>query len=143
MLEPYDVRRRRDRFLLDAGTSGEQFWTYDISAVSELEVDGSSTFPERDLPPVEERERPIRVVLRVPKDSAADRRLCDGWGARVVGPAADGRLDLSIDLDRHNAAARLGVLVLQLGPPCCVVEPAELAVAPAVAARRLLSGLSA
>jgi hypothetical protein len=141
MVEPYDVRRRRDRFLLDAGTSGEHFWTYDVSAVSALEVDASSTFPERALPPVEERDRPIRVVLRVPEDSPAERRLCAGWDARVAGPAQEGQLDLAVDLDRHNAAARLGVLVLQLGPPCRVVEPVEFASAPAVAARRLLSGL--
>lgn len=142
MLEPYDVRRRRDRFLLDAGTSGGQFWTFDISAISDLQVEVSATFPERVLPPVEERERPIRVVIRVPKDSAAERRLEDGWAARVVGPAPDGQLDLTIELDRVNAAARLGVLVLQLGAPCAVLEPAELAGAAVPVAQRLLDGLA-
>ena len=141
MLEPYDVRRRRDHFVLDAGTSGEQFWTYDVSAISDLEVDASSSFSQPVLPPVEERDRPIRVVLRVPKDSPAERRLCGGWDARVRGPAGDDQLDLVVELDRHNAAARLGVLVLQLGPPCQVVEPAELTPTPTHVARRLLAGL--
>ena len=140
-VEPYGVRRRRDRYFLDAGEGGE-VWTYDVSAITDLTVDEESSFPPRSLPPEAQRERPVRVVLRVPKDSGAERRLCHGWGARVVGPAADGQLDLVIELDRANVAARLGVLVLQLGPPCAVVEPAELAEVAVPVAARLLAGLA-
>lgn len=139
-VEPYAVRRRRDRYFLEAG-EGSQVWTYDISAVSRLAVDRESTFPQRSLPSEAQREQPVRVVLRVPKGSGAEKWLCQGWDARVVGPVGDQDLDLAIELDRANAAARLGVLMLQLGPPCDVVEPVELRDVAAPVAQRLLDGL--
>lgn len=140
-VEPYAVRRRRDRYFLEAG-EGSEVWTYDLSAITGLVVDVSSAFPQRSLPPEDQREQPIRVVLRVPKDSSAERRLCHGWAARVISPAEDGELDLEIELDRANTAARLGVLVLQLGAPCAVVRPAEFGSAAAQVAERMLATLS-
>lgn len=139
-VEPYAVRRRRDRYFLEAG-EGAEVWTYDLSAITELEVDVSSSFAERSLPSEAQREQRIRVVLRVPMGSGAESRLCQAWDARVVGPAGEGNLDLAIELDRANAAARLGVLVLQLGAPCAVVEPVELARAAVDVAERLLAGM--
>ena len=140
-VEPYALRRRRDRYYLDAGEAGE-VWSYDVSAITQLQVWTGQPFPERPLPTEAQREQPVQVVLRVPKDSAAERRLCGGWDARVVRPAGDGQLDLSVELARANVAARLGVLVLQLGAPCEVVEPVELAAAAAPVAQRLLAGLA-
>ncbi len=80
-------------------------------------------------------------MLRVPKGSGAEQRLRSGWDASAVGPANQDDVDMALDLDRENAAARLGVLVLQLGTPCRVVEPAELVGAAAQVARRMLAGL--
>lgn len=139
-VEPYAVRRRRDRYFLEAG-EGAEVWTYDLSAITDLAVDALSSFPQRSLPSESQRDLPLRVVLRVPMDSGAERRLCQAWDARVVGPVGDGQLDLAIELERANAASRLGVLVLQLGPPCTVVEPAELVDAAVPVAQRLLEGL--
>ncbi len=45
-VEPYAVRRRRDRYVLEAGQSGATS-TYDLSAVTELQVHEQATFPER------------------------------------------------------------------------------------------------
>jgi hypothetical protein len=77
----------------------------------------------------------------VPDQSPAEHRLVDGWGARVVGPPQDGRLQLRIELDPVHAGTRLGVLLLQLGPGCAVVSPPELVQAAVPVARRLLDGL--
>lgn len=139
-VEPYDVRRRRDRVVLDAGVPGQPHRTYDVSSIAELEVGEPGSFVPPSLPPADRRDEPVRVLLRVPFDSAAERRLYDGWSGRVrrrVG--AD--VDVEVLLDRSDAPGRLGVLLLQLGPPCSVVEPAELCDAAVPVARRLLEAL--
>jgi predicted DNA-binding transcriptional regulator YafY len=141
-VEPYDVRRHRERMFLDAGPDADVgFRSFDVSGMAEVVIDGASTFEPPVLPPASVRAAPIQVVLEVPDRSPAEDRLVDGWAARVLGPPRDGRLQLRIDLDRLNAGTRLGVLLLQLGPGCSVLSPPELVSAAAPVARRLLETL--
>ena len=139
-VQPYDVRRQRQRLFLDAGpdAAGRSF---DVSGIADLTVDEGSSFEPPVLPPAAEGAAPLEVVLEVPDRSAAEHRLVDGWGARVVGPPHDGRLQLRFDLDRLHAGTRLGVLLLQLGPDCRVVSPPELVDAAVPVAQRLLDTL--
>ncbi|MCU1536572.1 MAG: hypothetical protein JWP82_923, partial [Humibacillus sp.] len=139
-VEPYDVRRRRDRVVLDAGVPGEPHRTYDVSAVAELEAGELDAFNPVDLPPADRRDEPVRVVLRVPFDSTAERRLYDGWAGRVHRRVGD-QVEVEVLLDRSDAPGRLGVLLLQLGPPCSVVAPAELCAAGVPVACRILEAL--
>lgn len=140
-VEPYDVRRRRDRLVLDAGASRGLPWrTFDVSSISELEVLDGAVGPRPALPDRAQRDAPVQVVVRVPERSAAERRLTAGWDGRVTGPAVGGTIDVRIALDRADEA-RLGVLLLQLGPLCEVVSPAELRGVAAPVAERLLAGL--
>jgi predicted DNA-binding transcriptional regulator YafY len=141
-VEPYDVRRHRERMFLDAGPDADAgFRSFDVSGIAEVVVDSTSSFPSPVLPPASVRAAPVQVLLEVPDRSAAENRLVDGWGARVVGPPRAGRLQLRIDLDRLNAGTRLGVLLLQLGRGCSVVSPPELVSAAVPVARRLLDTL--
>lgn len=139
-VEPYDVRRRRDRLVLDAGPEAGLGWrTFDVASISDLEVLDQHFAPPL-LPPRETRDQPLEVVLRVPADSGAERRLAVGWEGRVNGPAHDGHVTMRVQLDRADAA-RLGVLLLQLGPGCSVVSPEELQGVAAPVVQRLLAGL--
>jgi predicted DNA-binding transcriptional regulator YafY len=139
-VEPYDVRRRRDRLVLDAGPPVA---TYDVTGVSELAVVSEpDAFTAPDLPPREERTPLVQVVLRVDGHSRQEGWLLGGWSGRVLGPTGDGRVRVAIDLDGDAAdpgvAERLGVLLLQLGPTCRVEEPAELQAAALSVGARLL-----
>jgi predicted DNA-binding transcriptional regulator YafY len=141
-VEPYDVRRHRERLVLDAGPEpGVGYRTFDLSGVSELQI-GADGFEPPALPARDQRDGRIPVVLRIPKDDeSADKRLTRGWRGRVVGPAADGMVDIRIELDAGTASSRLGVLLLQLGPGCSVVTPPELRAAALPFARRMLADL--
>jgi predicted DNA-binding transcriptional regulator YafY len=139
-VEPYDVRRRRDRLVLDAGTP---ISTYDVTGVSELEiVSDPDAFSPRDLPPREQRTPTVQVVLTVDGHSRQEDWLLGGWGGRVLGPTGDGRVRVALDLDGDAAdpgiAERLGVLLLQLGPTCRVEEPVDLQTAARSVGARLL-----
>lgn len=141
-VQPYDVRRLRQRIFLDAGTGpGGGVVTFDLSGISDVEVDDSASFESPELPPAQARAAPVEVVLEVPDGSPAEHRLRDGWGALIVGPPVDGRLRLRLQLDPLRSDTRLGVLLLQLGPGCLVVSPPELRSAAVPIARRLLATL--
>lgn len=139
-VEPYDVWRRRDRLVLNAGLP---LATYDVSGISELTVmSETGAFTPPDLPPREQRTPLVRVVLTVDGYSRQEGWLLGGWGGQVLGPVGDGRVRVAIDLDGDAAdpgvAERLGVLLLQLGPTCQVEEPAELRTAALSVGARLL-----
>lgn len=139
-VEPYDVRRRRDRLVLDAGAP---LATYDVSGISELVVVSEpDAFTPADLPPREQRTPSVHVVLAVDGHSRQEGWLLGGWGGRVLGPLGQGRVRIGMDLDGDAAdpavAERLGVLLLQLGPTCQVEQPAELRRAATSVGARLL-----
>ena len=137
--EPYDLRRQRDRLVLDAGTDGGLIG-YDVSGITEVEILDVS-FDPPVLPPLEARTARVPVVLRVPAYSAEETRIEKGWGGVVVSAVEDGLVDMRVELDGHAAdpgvANRLGVLLLQLGPTVSVVAPPELVAAAAPVAQRL------
>lgn len=134
--DPYDVRRQRDRLVLDAGP---ELVTYDLDGISELEVLDAS-FEVPDLPAREDRYRGVEVVLRV-TDQVAERWLLEGWGGTVVGPVPGG-VDVRVLVDEpvgeEGVAARLGALLVQLGPGVRVVSPERLRTAAVPVAQRLL-----
>lgn len=139
-VEPYALRRQRDRLVLDAGPG---LHVYDVGGMSEVaEIGEAGAFPTPVLPPAEERTPKVAVVLRVRPGSSQDRWLENGWGATVIGPRAPGTIDVEIVLDGDPAdpgvVQRLGVLLLQLGPSVRVVSPEELASAAVPVGRRLL-----
>lgn len=138
-VSPYDVRRHRDRLVLDAG-SGGILLTFDVGGISELSrVD--SAYEPLDLPPVSERTPRVPVVIRVPYGSRADSWLCDSWSGLVqrrVGDDVDIQVELDGDVTDEGVVRRLGVLMLQLGAGCSVQSPAQLADAAALVGRRLL-----
>ncbi len=135
-VEPYDVRRQRDRLVLDAGS---ELTAYDLDGISELEV-LEATFTLPDLPPREQRYRGVEVVLRV-TDVTLERWLLEGWSGRVVGPV-DGGVDIRILVDEQvgdaGIEARLGTLLVQLGPGVRVVTPERLRGAAVPVAQKLL-----
>ena len=139
-VSPYDVRRQRDRLVLDAH-SGEELLTFDIGGISELVVTDESVVL-RELPPVSERTPRVPVVLRVPLGSRADSWLCGAWGGVVQGRVGDDQVDIRIQLDGdvtdEGVVRRLGVLVLQLGQGCAVQAPENLRDAAVRVGRRLL-----
>jgi predicted DNA-binding transcriptional regulator YafY len=138
-VEPYDLRRHRDRVYLDAGPEPSTgFRTYDVTGISDLAVDDDTGFDPPPLPSREVRERPTPVVLRVPAYSGAERRLLTAWRGRVQDRAGDDVL-VRIEVDGFDVAARVGVLVLQLGPGASVAQPSSLVPAPAGVAARLLA----
>lgn len=141
-VEPYDVRRHRDRLVLDAGPEpGIGYRTFDLSGIGDLKV-LDVPFEPPALPPRGERDHRIPAVVRVPKDDEqVERWLLQGWHGSVLGPTGDGSVDIRIELDAGTAAARLGVLLLQLGPSCRVVSPPSLRDAAAPVARRMLADL--
>jgi predicted DNA-binding transcriptional regulator YafY len=139
-VEPYDLRRQRDRLVLDAGLDGA-VTAFDVAGISEVELlDG--TFEPPVLPAREQRVSRVPVVLRAPKHSVVERRILNGWSGTVVGPAGPEAVDIRIDLDGDASdpavAERLGVLLLQLGPTVSVQSPEELRQAAVPVARRLL-----
>lgn len=127
-VEPYDLRRQRDRVVLDAGRAGE-LTSYDVSGLSEVEVLGSSFTPPL-LPPRDARTGKVAVVLRVPAYSAEESRLEAGWDAVVRTSVENGHVEMLIeldgDLDDPGLRDKLGVLLLRLGPTVSVVSPVEL-----------------
>jgi predicted DNA-binding transcriptional regulator YafY len=139
-VSPYDVRRQRDRLVLDAGRDGV-VTAFDVGGISELEITDGAYEP-MDLVPPEERTPRVPVVIRVPDGSKADAWLCGAWGGVVRGRAEHGRVDIRVDLDGdvtdEGVVKRLGVLMLQLGAECAVVQPAELRGAAETVGRRLL-----
>jgi predicted DNA-binding transcriptional regulator YafY len=138
IVEPYELYRQRDRLVLDAGPEpGEGYRTYEVAGiVTAEELPGDHAFEVPDLPPRALRHGPTRVVLRVPARSPALRRLLDGWFGEAVAETPS-TTDIAIYVDRP-AASRVGVLLLQLGPGCRVVSPAELRDAAVPVAPRLL-----
>lgn len=138
--EPYDLRRQRDRLVLDAGVCGVLV-SYDVSAISEVELLEAS-FEPPVLAPREARTARVPVVLRVPAYSGEEKRIETGWGGLVVSSVQDGHVDMRVELDGDLAdpgvADRLGVLLLQLGPTVSVVSPAELVASARPVAQRLL-----
>ncbi|MDP3714573.1 MAG: WYL domain-containing protein [Mycobacteriales bacterium] len=146
-VEPYDVHRRRDRLVLDAGASAEApLVSYDVGGISELVVlAGEAVFAARALPPRGERVPRVPVVLRVTTEAQEDW-VCKGWKGVVVGPSGDGRLDIAIQLDGSAddpaAAERLGAFLLQLGPGASVVSPEGLRDCARPVALRLLAQLT-
>ena len=137
-VEPYDVRRRRDSFVLDAGPDPvEGYRTFDIATISNLKKIGDpESFEPPPLPLPEVREQPVDVVVSVPVGSAAWMRLRDGWQGEIVAEH-DGRLDVRIAVDRP-AASKVAILLLQLGKGCIVVQPASLRASIVAAAGRIL-----
>ena len=139
-VSPYDLRRQRDRLVLDAGV-GRILLTFDVGGISELErVDAA--YEPLDLPPVSERTPRVPVVLRVPYGSRADSWLCDSWDGLVqdrVGDDVDILVQLDGDVTDEGVVRRLGVLVLQLGEGCSVQSPEDLRDAPARVGERLLA----
>lgn len=137
-VEPYDVRRARERLVLDAGPG---LRTYDLVGISDVEL-LDTTFTAPALPPAEVRTPRTPVVLRV-RTERQERWLCESWRGRVVGPAADGRIDIRIELDGGPSDAasadRLGALLLQMEEGVSVVSPPELVPAVARVAQRVLS----
>lgn len=140
-LEPYDLRRQRDRLVLDAGRDGA-LGAYDVSGLSDLEVLDRS-FEPPVLPPRDSRTPRVPVVLRVPAYSGEESRLESGWSGVVVTSVQEGLVDMRVELDGDLAdpvvAERLGVLLLQLGPRVSVVSPEELKRAPVSVAKRFLA----
>ena len=134
--DPYDVRRQRDRLVLDAGP---ELLTYDLDGISELEL-MDTTFEVPELPPREERYRGVEVVLRVTEEPL-ERWLLEGWAGKVVGPV-EGGVDISVLVDEpvgaDGIAARLGALLVQMGPGVSVVSPERLKQAAVPVALRLL-----
>ena len=125
-VEPYDVRRRRDRLVLDAGPDeAEGYRIYDIASMSSVSTVGEpGAFEPPALPPRDQRERALDVVLRVPSDSPAFARLRDGWAGEVVAThGAD--VDVRITVDRP-ASGKVAVLLLRLGPTCSLVSPESM-----------------
>lgn len=139
-VSPYDVRRRRDRLVLDAG-SGTELLTFDLGQVSDLVV-VDAPYQPMALPPVSERTPRVPVTIRVPLGSNADSWLCDAWGGLVQGRAGDDEVDIRVELDGdvtdEGVVRRLGLLLLQLGPGCSVQSPEELRSAARDVGRRLL-----
>ena len=138
VLDPYDVRRRRDSFVLDAGPDeAEGYRTYDVAGMSDLEVVGDpGAFEPPPLPARDARDHAVDVVLRVPTGSPAADRLADGWGATVAA-ASNAHVDLKIKVDRP-AASRVAILLLQLGPQCSVVSPESFVPTVTEVAQRIL-----
>lgn len=138
--EPYDLRRQRDRLLLDAGSDGVLLG-YDVSGISEVELLEVSFVPPV-LAPREARTARVPVVLRVRAYSDEEKRIETGWGGVVVSSVQHDLVDMRVDLDGDLAdpgvADRLGVLLLQLGPTVSVVSPGELVAAATPVAQRLL-----
>lgn len=138
-VSPYDVRRHRDRLVLDAGSAGILL-TFDVGGISDL-VRVDAAYEPLDLPPVSARTPRVPVVIRVPYGSRADSWLCDSWGGIVrdrVGDHVDIEVQLDGDVTDEGVVGRLGVLVLQLGAGCSVQSPEVLRSAPATVAKRLL-----
>lgn len=139
-VEPYALRRQRDRLVLDAGPPLQVF---DVGGMSELATVGpSGAFLPPGLPPADERTPAVEVVLRLRPGSAQDRWLENGWGAKVVDRVGPDAIDVRIALDGDAAdpgvVQRLGVLLLQLGPTVRVVSPPELVRAAVPVGQRLL-----
>lgn len=138
-VEPYQVRRWRDRLYLDCSDDAGR--TYDVSGMRDVVV-LNETFP-RPSTPRRGNDEPTDVVLRIPvNDDRAYNWLVKGWSGEVVGPTGDGGLDVRIRLDSATPNARLGVLLLQLGPGCSVASPPHLRDVAAPVARRLLRTVS-
>jgi predicted DNA-binding transcriptional regulator YafY len=137
-VEPYDVRRRRDRLVLDAGPDPvEVYRIYDVASMSDVETVGEpDAFEPPELPPREQRERALDVVLRVPADSPAFVRLRDGWGGAVVATRGS-EVDVRITVDRP-ASGRVAILLLRLGPACSLVSPESMQSTVQRVARRLV-----
>lgn len=139
-LSPCDVRRQRDRLVLDAEVDGT-VQVFGVGGLSEL-VLLDETFELLELPPRDERTPRVPVVVRVPTYSRAESWLVNGWNGTPLGPVGDGQQDVRVDLDGDLAdpavAQRLGVLLLQLGPGCAVQSPPELQNAAVRVAARLL-----
>lgn len=138
-VEPYDIRRRRERLVLDTNLG-----TYDVTGVSQLEVGPESdAFTRPELPPRDERTPVVEVVLSVEAYSSQEDWLLGGWRGKVTGPLGDGRVGVRVELDGDPAdpgvVERLGVLLLQLGPSCRVEEPASLRHAARSVGERLLA----
>lgn len=141
-VEPYEVRRRRDRLVLDACGAGGRC-TYDLGGISEVvEVGEPGAVVLPDAAPDRDRSAQVEVVLRVPAYSSQENWLLSGWDGRVVGPAGDGDDDVRIHIDGESGdpdvAHRLGVLLLQLGSAVRVVSPPELRSAAAGVARHVV-----
>ena len=81
--EPYDLRRQRDRLVLDAGGDGVLVG-YDVSGITDVEV-LETAFVALVLPPLEARTARVLVVLRVPAYSAEEKRIETGWGQDLRG----------------------------------------------------------
>jgi hypothetical protein len=137
-VEPYDVRRRRDRLVLDAGPDPvEVYRVYDVASISDLETVGDrDAFEPPELPPRDHRERALDVVLRVLADSPAFARLRDGWSGTVVATHGT-NIDVKITVDRP-ASGRVAILLLRLGPGCALVAPESMSRAVQRAAERVL-----
>ena len=137
-VEPYDVRRRRDRLVLDAGPDdAEGYRIYDIASMSDVTLVGETdAFEPPSLPPRDQRERAMEVVLRVPADSPAFVRLRDGWaGELVTQRGAD--VDVRITVDRP-ASGKVALLLLRLGPGCSLVSPESMQASVQQVAQRVL-----
>lgn len=139
-VSPHDLRRHRDRLLLDAAVADEVV-AFDVSGISDVQV-LQTPVRELSLPPREARTSRVPVVLRVPAYSGEEARLEGGWGGVVVA-AADGQVDMRIqvdgELDDPALTARLGVLLLQLGPTVRVVSPPQLVTCAVAVGQRLLA----
>lgn len=141
-VEPYDVRRRRDRLVLDAAGSAGRC-TYDLGGISELvEVGEPGAFAVPDQPQRGHDRHRVEVVLRVPAHSSQENWLFSGWGGQVVRAVGNGedevRIQLEGDAGDPDVAHRLGVLLLQLGRTVRVVNPPELRSAAADVARNVV-----
>lgn len=140
VVEPYDLRRQRDRLVLDAGQDS-QLTSYDVAGISEVDVLEEGFEPPL-LPARDERTPRVPVVLRIPTGPRIEDWLLRGWDARVLGPVGNDQLDVRLELDGDatdpGVASRLGVLLLQLGPGCTVVSPEELRRAAVPVGQRLI-----